>query len=128
MMLGFACWQVDDEADDWERGRWPPLSAEEQVRAVIQGRANLFYRTEQDFGFSLRDWRHYLIEQALQKPDPYGYGHPYAAHGVDRAVVSMINHPGRPALEAQAAAAEGTIEPVPEYWWPGETKRGQIDR
>lgn len=123
IMLNFACWACSPNDDQWARQFWPPLDHAQKIKQIIQGRANLFYLTEQDFGVNLSDWRDFFVSRAAAKEEDFGYGHAYAGHYVDRAIQDMIAQPDRLDLEKEADAAQANIQPEPEYWWPGERNK-----
>lgn len=123
-MLDLACWHDPDREDmepEWEFYGWPEIAHEDKIRQIIQARANLFYWTESDFGFSLREWRAFLLKRGLKGEDDFGYGHPYAVGVVDAAIVDVINDPMRGGLEAEAARREAEFPLKPQIWWPGES-------
>ena len=119
MMLDFACWQKPPGSEDMG---WPALSHEQKLVQIVQGRANLFYATEQDFGFSLKAWRDYFIASAERGEDPLSYClGPWQY--VDQAILKVIGDPQRALLEEEARGAQARIEPTPQPWWPGEKER-----
>lgn len=115
MMLELACF-VESASTSFTA--WPPRTQEEALCAMVQARADLFYLTEQDFGYDLAAWRAFFIGRIEAGEEDFGYGHRYAASRVDAVVLAAIADPRRRQLEADARAAEAYIEPVERRWWP----------
>ncbi|MEL6341037.1 MAG: hypothetical protein AAFQ65_14110 [Myxococcota bacterium] len=107
-MVDLAGWGERPGAPPWsdEPEDWGYLTGEDALPLILRGRVDLLLICGLDFEFSLLDWRNYLHEAAL-KPDAddFGYGHPYAAAGVDHIVEAGIARPGRRALEDLAHQA-----------------------
>ena len=70
-----------------ERDIRPATTDEECLRTMRAGRAALRRATGQDFGYELVAWRAFL---SSAPDDEFGYRHPYAFSGVDRAVQRAI--------------------------------------
>jgi hypothetical protein len=95
-----------------ERDIRPSDTDEEFLRAMRAGRAALRRATGQDFGYDVAARREFLVS-ALD--DEFGYRHPYAFSGIDRAVQRAIRSRRRRELVAQleepkaepGAAADG---------------------
>jgi hypothetical protein len=80
--------QLAGYAPAWaERDIRPAATDEEYLRAMRAGRAALRRATSQDFGYDLAAWREFL---SSAPDDEFGYQHPYAFSGVDRAVRQAI--------------------------------------
>jgi hypothetical protein len=81
-----------------ERDIRPAASDEDCLRQIRAGRIALRQATGQDFGYDLAAWREFLLSAP---DDEFGYRHPYAFSGVDRAVQRAIRSPRRRRLVAQ---------------------------
>jgi hypothetical protein len=63
--------------------------SEERLKAIVSGRQLLRELTEQDFGYDLSRWHAYLLENEGE----WGYTHPYAWSGVQKAVEKALGDP-----------------------------------
>ena len=127
-LLRLACWHVSepeliDGREIWHD--WHELPHDDKIRQIIQVRADLFYQTGEDFGFSLIDWRNFFYKDQISVGDVPDYDrkvgvYPYPPTMVEIAILSVINDPSRPALEAEALRREGEFPPQPNIFWPGE--------
>src|SRR5262245_54191459 len=70
---------------------------EDFLQAMRDGRAALCEQTGRDFGYDLAAWRKFLL---AAPEDEFGYRHPYAFKGVDRAVKEAIRSRRRRELVA----------------------------
>ena len=73
----------------WRLTRGESVLIEDQSERLSEmryGREGLVQITGQDFKFDLAKWHKFLLDN-----DEYGYHHPYAFQGVDRAVRDAIN-------------------------------------
>ena len=69
-----------------QRDLAPATTQNSRKRAMMSGLHALRKATEADFGYDAAAWREFLIESG----DDFGYTHPYAFTGVDRAVRAAI--------------------------------------
>jgi len=60
---------------------------ESRKMTMREGLDRLRKMTKQDFGYDPRMWRTFLIESGNE----YGYTHPYAFKGVDKAVLAALD-------------------------------------
>lgn len=93
-----------------ERDICPAATDEEFLRAMQAGRAALRRDTGQDFGYDLAVWRKFL---ASAPDDEFGYRHPYAFRGVDRAVSKAIRSARRSELVARLETPDAEPPSVP---------------
>jgi hypothetical protein len=81
-----------------ERDICPATSEDDCLQAMGTGRTALRQATGEDFGYDLAAWRGFLLSAP---DDRFGYRHPYAFRGVDRAVQRAIRSRRRKRLIAQ---------------------------
>ncbi len=75
---------------EFAEGDMKPVTTQNaRKRAMMSGLQDLRRATETDFGYDAATWRDFLIESG----DEFGYTHPYAFRGVDRAVRAALADP-----------------------------------
>ena len=78
-----------------------PATGNARKRAMMAGAHALKRATNADHRYNAAAWREFLIEAG----DEYGYTHPYAYRGVDKAVLAALSDPE--VIDALASLSSG---------------------